>query len=506
MVKIRKAVSLFVCCALSMTFLLAGCKTQGSGKASSESGKASSEDLKPYNLVWYMRTTSAKGDARVTAKISDYLKKKINATITINNLGSDYATKIPVIISSGEKFDVCFTASWVADYHQNAIKGNFVNLTKTGLLDKYGKDLKKEIDPALLTSSSINGDIYAVPVNKEAAYAWAWTFNKAYLDKYNLDISNIKTLADAEPLFKIIHEKEPDIPTIVADKGFAMYNYLPYDPINGSASTLPGVIPLDGKSTKIVDQYELPEYQEYFATMHKFYQEGYIAKDAATNTADPNIEKSGKYFARQISWTPDAVGTPDVYGVTREAALIQKPAIFSSAGTGAMQAISNSSDDKERAMMFLNLLWSDKTLVNLVDYGEEGTDYVKVDDNTIDYPSGVTGKTSEYSNVSAWCVGNQRLSYVRKGIPADHWTKVADFNKQAVKSPALGFSFDNTNVKTQIAAMQNVLNQYLPSLAVGAVDPTTYLPQMVQKLKDNGMSDLLKEEQAQYDKWRTSKK
>lgn len=499
MFSMKRSISLALCCALVLSLSLAGCKKKSSG---TETVKAS--DLKPYNIVWYTNEKQEKGSERVDAKVSEYLKNKINATITINNLAGDYATKIPVIISSGEQFDVCFTANWVNDFRQNAAKGTFVNLTKTGLLDKYGKDLKKAIEPTLLTGSSINGDLYSVPINKEAAYAWAFTFNKTYVDKYNLDITTVKKFADIEPLLKTIHEKEPDVVPLFIDKGCGLYSSLPYDEVIGSKN--PGDISLASNASKIIDQYETQEFKDYFATMRKFYLAGYIPKDAATASADPNISKTGKYFAGQISWTPYCVGTADAYGVTKVAQLIQTPVISGTAGSGSMLAISSTSANKERAMMFLNLLWSDKALVNLLDYGVEGTDYVKVDDKTIDYPTGVTAATSEYTSVQGWRVGNQLLSYVRKGTPADKWDKYADFNKSATKSPALGFSFDNTNVKTQIAAMQNTINQYLPSLSVGAVDPDVYLPQMVDKLKANGMNDVLKEAQTQFDKWKSTKK
>ena len=46
-----------------------------------------------------------------------------------------------------------------------------------------------------------------------------------------------------------------------------------------------------------------------------------------------------------------------------------------------------------------------------------------------------------------------------------------------------------------------VIQQYLPGIACGSVDPETALPEFRQALKDAGYDDILAEKQKQLDAW-----
>lgn len=498
---------------LAILFLITGCGSSGnSGETTTATAAATNEtsaattekQLDPYNIIWYQWNSAVQKDTPLVAEeISKYLKEKINATLTINELASaDYRTKMPVIIASGEKFDMCFTASFSLIYAQNALKGAFVNLTQEGLLEKYGKDILEVLDPSLIKGASINGDLYAVPVNKEAAYQWGLLFNKKYVDKYSLDITKIQKLSDAEPLLKTIKENEPDVLPINMTSSNHLMNALPFDFITGGK--LPGALFLDGSTTTIFNQYEKPEMKEYFKTMYGFYQAGYIPKDVATITQS-SVEQTGQWLMSMISYTPYAelVNSARLgYDVVFQP--LQAPIIAGTAGTGAMQAISSTSGDKERTMMFLNLLYSDKTLINMVDFGIENTHYIKKSENVIDDLPGVTAQTRTY-NPPAWTVGNQYLTFLRPNEKSDKWDKYKAFNSTAQKAQSLGFTFDSTNVTNQVSQINNVLNQYIVALATGSADPDKYLPEFLDKLKTAGVDDLIKEAQTQFDKWSAGK-
>ena len=65
---------------------------------------------------------------------------------------------------------------------------------------------------------------------------------------------------------------------------------------------------------------------------------------------------------------------------------------------GSMNAIPASCENPERVLMFMNRLYSDKALVNLLVYGIEGTHYTKVSDNIIDFAAGTDdGAKSGYN-------------------------------------------------------------------------------------------------------------
>ena len=56
-----------------------------------------------------------------------------------------------------------------------------------------------------------------------------------------------------------------------------------------------------------------------------------------------------------------------------------------------------------------------------------------------------------------------------------------------------------------ITEINNVINEFIPSLHVGSVDPDEYLPKAIKKLKDAGLDKVLKEANKQYKEWQKNK-
>ena len=66
---------------------------------------------------------------------------------------------------------------------------------------------------------------------------------------------------------------------------------------------------------------------------------------------------------------------------------------------------------------------------------------------------------------------------------------------------ALGFVFDNSNVTTEVAAVQSVRDEYKRVVENGAGDPAVLIPEYVAKLKANGIERIISEKQSQLDAW-----
>ena len=179
---------------------------------------------------------------------------------------------------------------------------------------------------------------------------------------------------------------------------------------------------------------------------------------------------------------------------------IAEPLAKTSSVANVMWSIPVNSKNPEKAMQFLNLLYSDPEVVNMLDWGIEGTHYVKVSDHVIDYPSGKTAANVGYSGFG-WMWGDQFLSYVLSTDDPNIWDEMKKFNDGAVKSKAMGFIFDASSVTTEIAAVTNVYEQYRMSLETGTTDPATELPKFIAALKDAGIDKIIAEKQKQLDAW-----
>ena len=103
-------------------------------------------------------------------------------------------------------------------------------------------------------------------------------------------------------------------------------------------------------------------------------------------------------------------------------------------------------------------------------------------------------------------MGNQFNSYVWNdgSKTADYWQQLSDFNKWGSYSPAFGFMWDSTDYSTNLTALNNALNTYMPALETGSVgvdgvDST--LQQLNDALYAAGLQDVIDEKQRQLDEW-----
>lgn len=492
---------------MTASLLMAGCgnnKNDNGASPSASSGasqgaSASAEPSKSaasgekVNLVWYTIGTPPKDLQKVNDAVNDYIKDKINATVEMKMLDwGDYSQKMQIIIASGEPYDIAFTSSWANDYFGNAKKGAFYELDK--LLDAQGKGAKEALNPAFLEGTKVNGHNYGLPTNKELPQQRVFRFNKTLVDKYNLDISKVKSIQDLEPLLKTVKEKEPGLNPIPGK----IAEFLPFDlPF----SDLPFIgVPLNTTDYKLINVWDTPEAMSYLETVHKYYEAGYFPKDVATQTDAGDYFKTGKWLVDVADAQPyaDNLWSNDAgYGVV--SVPMQEPITFNWSVAGALQAINAKSKHPEKAMEFLNLLYTDPYLINLIDFGIEGTHYKKTGEQSKDaIPDSGYGFPS-------FSTGNLMLTYLNTNDPADKWEKFKEFNDSATSAPLLGFQADTSAITTEIANLKNAKDSIYNALFSGTIDPKTNLPKVDQKLKDSGLDKVMAELQKQVDAWRASK-
>lgn len=498
MSKKRSRFSLLLASMMAFVLLLSACggdkaAPNASGGTKGEN-KASTSSEKPVELIWYTIGTPQKDLDQVTEEINKYTLEKINATVKINMIDfGDYTQKMQVKVVSGEPMDILFTSSWALDYVQNARKGAFMELDS--LLDQYGKGIKDSIDPAFLEGSKVDGHNYAIPANKELPAQEVWRFNKELLDKYKLDISNVRTLESIEPLLKTIKENEPNITPYAMVKDF-----MPVLPFDYVIEKMPMAVYLDTKDYKVVNILESPELKDTLKTIRKYYKAGYVSPEVDTTTSVDDLFKSGKWFMDRAATQPMA---DNLWTASYGYPVVSTPAsdayIYNWSVMGSMQAISANSEYPEKAMEFLNLLNTDAYLRNLVDSGIEGVHYEKIGDNKMK-----NLEASKNYDMPTFSLGNIMITYLNESDPDNKWEEFKSFNAAGVNAPLLGFNFDTSKITQEIAAIQNVREEFWSSLMTGTVDPEQYLPKANEKFKAAGLDKVIAEAQAQIDAWRAA--
>lgn len=72
------------------------------------------------------------------------------------------------------------------------------------------------------------------------------------------------------------------------------------------------------------------------------------------------------------------------------------------------------------------------------------------------------------------------------------------------KSDALGYCFNSDPVKTQYAAVSDVVTQYDSILGYGVTDPAAALEEFRSALDAAGIDDVIAENQNQFNEWKAS--
>ncbi len=163
-------------------------------------------------------------------------------------------------------------------------------------------------------------------------------------------------------------------------------------------------------------------------------------------------------------------------------------------------AVSNQSKNKDKAVEFLNLLNTDKYLRNLLNHGIEGIHYTRVNDNQIKLDP---EKSNNYS-VGYYTLGNLFITDVLDNEPDTKWDEFRQFNEESENSPILGFKFDTAPVSNQLAAINNVIEEFRRVLYSGSVNIDEYLTKFNNKLKEQGLDKVIEEAQRQLDDWKNN--
>ncbi|WP_239613474.1 ABC transporter substrate-binding protein [Cohnella mopanensis] len=490
-------------------------KPTASSQSSGDTGSGNPDISKYRKLkVYTVGNFPQKDTAAVVAEINKYLKEKINAEIDFQGLPwSSWAEKMVLAYQSGEQVDLTFAPNW-SDFANNVAKGAFLPLDE--LLAQYGQGITQTLDPRFFEGGKVNGKIYAIPTNKEIGESHTIMLRKDMVDKYGFDVSTINTLEDLEPWLANIKEKEPGFaPIWLSGSGSDTLSYFDktrksieenfrYELVAGA----PAVIVLDTKMDKMVISSMENDAAIYRWKLYSdWFKKGYINKDAATTkTSTEDALKAGKTWMKFGSDKPDSdKEDSSATGIQLVKLKGNDPEMSTASISNSMMAIGRTSVDPERTMMLLNLLHTDKHLVNLFDFGVEDRQYVKLEgqDNFIKLPDGVaTRADTGWAPGIEWMFGNQTLTYLWEGESADKWEKFKEYNDRAHKVKSFGFSFNTETVKTEVSVISNIIKEYRPLLETGSLDADKVLAEYNSKLKANGIEKIRAEAQKQYDEWK----
>ena len=187
------------------------------------------------------------------------------------------------------------------------------------------------------------------------------------------------------------------------------------------------------------------------------------------------------------------------YGIELEAYFINYAFTNTNKIYGSMNAISATSEDPARAMMFLNEMIASTEFANLVFYGIEGVNWNRNEDGQIEMTNPKT------YNMTTWALPGFLTAEPDVSLPIDMVDRYNAFSETLVYADNMGFALDKSPITVEMAAISNVMAEYLDPLCNGLSDPDENLPKFREALKAAGVDTVIAEIQSQLDAWRAER-
>ena len=259
--------------------------------------------------------------------------------------------------------------------------------------------------------------------------------------------------------------------------------------------------------------YETDAFKTAVRKAYEFRQKGYLDPEGSANTQTHDaVVMSGSSKGVIMGHSADCEGVAtmfdkmNTYGAEFGAVSIGIGDLYTdTVGIG----ISFSCKDPKSAANFINLLYTDEFVWDTLIYGSEGQDYVWNEDHTVcSYPDGLDANSVPYNCIySCGIIGNgfQSLPFENSttGSNSEYGMQLM---QEAWAPPLYGFTPSNTNVMNEVAAVSNVVSQYVKPLIYGDVNPDDYYPQFIEALKAAGIDTIIADYQTQVNDWLTAKK
>ena len=515
--------------ALVMVLGLAACgggndnKAPDAGKpAATTPGDGTADDapaepaLDPVTLrIWFHGSTvSPEASAKVMESVNAYLQEKINVTLEpIWGTWGDFDPSTVTALAGGDDVDIYFTCNWSAnEYNSYARDGYWVKLDD--MLPTYGADLLTTIPDGIWECAKTNGydgmGVYAVPALKDTATQNCWDLNGTLLAELGYNVDEFVEFASMNPDFYYSDEFEEALQKAKDAKGGDFYPLVGEPVVFERIATGTAIItgdlngapvlsyyydvehPSTDIGSKIVCKYATPEFKKFAERTYYLSQKGFISpqtqnvdtannyREACASTGDYLISSQSYAFGCELDYAR-ARGI-DVRMIPTDA-----PYMDATSGQGAMMAISATSKNPERALMFLNLLNTDPELMTMLNYGTEGYTYNKNADGTISFIDEVRATYSPWTNG----MGNVRQLPPTAEQGVDFWERFSAYYDSAEVLPYGSFILDTSELSNEATALANVYGQYGFQLMGGATNPDTVLPEFLAKLEEAGIQKLL---------------
>lgn len=494
---VKKAFAMTLACAMTLGMF-------GTAAMAEEWTPSPELDLsEEVNLTLYVVSDRPAGQDVVDEHLNEILKEKLNATITISWIGwAEYQNKYPLLFTSGEKFDLAYSATWL-NYPSLALRGAFKSLgsdEEAGLWETYAPNNWARQSDAAKYEATVGDGYYCVPTLLSTYNAYGPIYRTEFPDQgLTWEGGALDSFEKIEEYGDWILENIPGMEPIdvystqpewlmmwMQNQGYTWVQkgtmYLWFDPTE--------------ENPQIVTPYEVDGIKDFLEMMARWGEKGFFSKSALADT-DSQKPTSGKAALRVHNidtYSGWVASYPEMgWAYTNLVADVAHLPY-----TQDCIVVSNTSQNPERAMAFIDLITSDQEAYDALMYGVEGISYTLNDEGQFKITD-----ADLYQEGALWAARTDGISRQQDGTPADWYSDREEWEETIVpgenSEKYAAFTFDTTPVETQYASCASIQQQYWWPLELGYTDLESGLAQYQQMMEAGGIETVREEAQAQLD-------
>lgn len=508
----KRLLSSFLAAALAVT-LFAGCgggddKNKGGNAGGTQGGAGDSgegisaeidmtED--PYTVAIQVVTLPGSDfsayEADMEAAINEITLPAINCNVDIQFVWiSEIANTTSMAIAGNEKVDLIHVAT-VQTLSTMVGSEMLYDMNEDNLLQNRGPVLT-QLFSDILNTGEVNGQQLAVPAKIYNAAGSGIAYNKKLADEAGIEIPEKITFDQLDEILAKFHEAYPDKYAYYSGSGELGYlGFMQqYDRFGSEASY--GVV-LDHSNPVVENLYATDLFRDYCLRTFKWTKAGIQPGDPTDTSTAQDYFNAEKLLTVVASINPEQKLNWSQYDVEAGWAFLVEPQLSNSFITEYMWGIAANSERPDKAMDFLNYMYENPDVSNILMNGLEGVNYEKAEGS--DRIINLNGTYTPMFLVA----GDTSKMLIKSPATEDYLKELEEFEGAAEISPLCGYMFDDSEFQTESSVIYSTIMEYLPRLQNGMCESEeatlALIDEFNQKLEASGISDVIAANQEQLD-------
>lgn len=493
---------------------MAGCGSTDSSSSSNSNSNASSAsdetasgysteidmDEDPYTVaiqVVLLPGVEVENEADIEAAINEITLPAINCEVDIQyEWISELNNDTSMAIAGNEKIDLVHVGT-VQTLSTMVGSDMLLDMNEDNLLQNRGQDLVELFGEDLLESGYVSGKQLAIPAAVYSATKKGIYYNKTLADAANIEIPEEIDMDQLEEILYAVADAYPDVMPYYIGTGELNYLYWLEDyEVFGSEASYGVILDVENDTT-VENLFATDLFKDYCLRMYQWRQDGILTKDTTDDTSAQTY-----YFAQQLFCVVGNVQPEQDVNFSSDdfevgSAALTGASVSNSSITEYMWGIAANCERPDKAMDFLNFLYTNADVANLLMYGIEGVNYDFADG------SDTVIVTNGSYDPMFYRGGDSSEMLIESPAEDDYIEKWDALTAEATVSPLCGYMFDDTDYQTESSVIYSAILEYMPTLQNGMYDSEdavlAAIDEFNAKLEASGINDVIAANQEQID-------